>query len=139
MIYSTSTTIIVITLSIIGGCAALQNKTVQRSLNTYSLFDEDTWSPGAQIMAKFFKEVIARSTGNTQIVSLNLTTLLLLLLLKAIIFAAGLIGTGAWQHQYARSLNLDHSNQYFNVDYQNRDTIKRATSIFGESQINYKR
>lgn len=41
-----------------------------------------------------------------QILSLNLTNLLILVLLKALIFAAGLIGAGNWG-QYARARNFD--------------------------------
>lgn len=41
-----------------------------------------------------------------QILSLNLTNLLILVLLKALIFAAGLIGAGNWGH-YARARSID--------------------------------
>lgn len=37
-----------------------------------------------------------------QVLSLNLTNLLILVLLKALIFAAGLVGAGNWG-QYARA------------------------------------
>lgn len=41
--------------------------------------------------------------GSSQVVSLNLTNLLVLVLLKALIFAAGSIGAGTWKGGYARS------------------------------------
>lgn len=41
--------------------------------------------------------------GSSQVISLNLTNLLVLFLLKALIFAAGSIGAGTWKGGYARS------------------------------------
>lgn len=43
--------------------------------------------------------------GASQVVSLNLTNLLVLVLLKALIFAAGSIGAGTWKGGLGRSLN----------------------------------
>lgn len=60
--------------------------------------------PTGQMVVHIAKEVIARQVGGSQVLSLNLTNLLILLFLKAIIFAAGLIGAGSWG-QYARSLD----------------------------------
>ena len=81
--------------------------------------------PAGQIIVHFSKEAINRSAGNSQvgsipsrasfvrstpflfqILSLNLSNLFVLLLLKALIFAAGLIGAGNWGH-YARARALD--------------------------------
>ncbi|KXJ83582.1 hypothetical protein RP20_CCG005139 [Aedes albopictus] len=53
-------------------------------------------SPAGQLAVSFAKEMISRSAGNSQVLSLNLTNLLILFLLKALIFAAGLIGAGNW-------------------------------------------
>lgn len=64
--------------------------------------------PAGQIMVQFAKEMISRSAGNSQILSLNLSNLLILLLLKALIFSAGLIGAGNW-NQYARGRAVDNS------------------------------
>ncbi|GAB0086340.1 uncharacterized protein DMENIID0001_003880 [Sergentomyia squamirostris] len=50
--------------------------------------------PTGQIVINMAKEVLGRSRGNSQVLSLNLTNLLILLFLKALIFSAGLIGTG---------------------------------------------
>lgn len=47
-----------------------------------------------------------------QILSLNLTNLLILVFLKALIFSAGLIGAGNWG-QYARGRRADSKNFYF--------------------------
>ncbi|KAI4463616.1 multiple coagulation factor deficiency protein 2 neural stem cell derived neuronal survival protein [Holotrichia oblita] len=41
--------------------------------------------------------------GGSQVVSLNLTNLLVLILLKALIFAAGSLGAGTWKGGYGRS------------------------------------
>lgn len=80
--------------------------------------------PAGQIVVHVAKEMISRSTGNSQILSLNLTNLMILVLLKALIFAAGLIGAGNWGH-YARSRSLNceywkillfvHEIQVYNV------------------------
>lgn len=85
---------------------------------------EDTWTdkfrraiegPTAQMVVHIAKEVIARQVGGTQVLSLNLTNLLILLFLKAIIFAAGLIGAGSWG-QYGRSLDNGKSCFLFGRD-----------------------
>lgn len=41
--------------------------------------------------------------GASQVVALNLTNLFVLVLLKALIFAAGSLGAGAWKGGFARS------------------------------------
>ncbi|XP_065158855.1 uncharacterized protein [Atheta coriaria] len=43
------------------------------------------------------------ANGGSQVVSLNLTNLLVLVLLKALIFAAGSLGAGTWKGGYGRS------------------------------------
>ncbi|XP_044254731.1 uncharacterized protein LOC123005157 [Tribolium madens] len=45
----------------------------------------------------------ATASGGSQVVSLNLTNLLVLVLLKALIFAAGSLGTGTWKGGLGRS------------------------------------
>ena len=62
--------------------------------------------PAGQFAVHMAKEVMSRTAGNSQILSLNLTNLFILLLLKALIFAAGLIGAGNWS-QYARGRSID--------------------------------
>ncbi|XP_055705254.1 uncharacterized protein LOC129802972 [Phlebotomus papatasi] len=52
--------------------------------------------PAGQIVVNLAKEMLSRSTGNSQVLSLNLTNLFVLLFLKALIFSAGLLGTGHW-------------------------------------------
>ncbi|KAG4079246.1 hypothetical protein HA402_006969 [Bradysia odoriphaga] len=64
--------------------------------------------PAGQMVVHFAKEMISRSAGNSQILSLNLTNLLILVFLKALIFSAGLIGAGNWS-QYARARRDDVS------------------------------
>lgn len=56
-----------------------------------------------QLVVNLAKEIVSRQVGGTQVLSLNLTNLLILLFLKAIVFAAALIGAGSWG-QYGRSL-----------------------------------
>ncbi|RZC38362.1 hypothetical protein BDFB_009121 [Asbolus verrucosus] len=46
-------------------------------------------------------------TGGSQVVSLNLTNLLVLVLLKALIFAAGSLGAGTWKGGFGRSNDGD--------------------------------
>lgn len=101
----------------------------------YSLNEvqENTWTgtfkralqgPTGQMVVHIAKEVIARQVGGTQVLSLNLTNLLILLFLKAIIFAAGLIGAGSWG-QYARSLDNGETNScYAGVFYETRRLIE---------------
>ncbi|KAG5897154.1 hypothetical protein JTB14_020883 [Gonioctena quinquepunctata] len=48
---------------------------------------------------------ITGSAGSSQIVSLNLTNLLVLVLLKALIFAAGTLGAGHLKGGYARTMD----------------------------------
>ncbi|VVD05033.1 unnamed protein product [Leptidea sinapis] len=61
---------------------------------------------GGQVMSSLAKDFIARSTGSSQVLSLNLTNLVILIVLKALILAAGFFGAGAWKgHHYGRSLD----------------------------------
>ncbi|XP_071056607.1 uncharacterized protein [Onthophagus taurus] len=49
------------------------------------------------------------SNGGSQVVSLNLTNLLVLVLLKALIFAAGSLGAGHWRGGFSRSNDGEES------------------------------
>ncbi|XP_065368493.1 uncharacterized protein LOC135960987 [Calliphora vicina] len=61
-------------------------------------------SPTGHVVVQVAKELINRSAGNSQVLSLNLTNLLIILLLKVLIFSAGLLGAGHWSNYgYARS------------------------------------
>ncbi|TMW51612.1 hypothetical protein DOY81_003262, partial [Sarcophaga bullata] len=61
-------------------------------------------SPTGHVVVQVAKELINRSAGNSQVLSLNLTNLLIILLLKILIFSAGLLGAGHWSNYgYARS------------------------------------
>lgn len=114
---------------------------IRNDSTVYPSAPKDTWldsarsaltGPAGRIVMTMAKEMIARSTGNSQvkwaanttnycarrtqasqirlahsqILSLNLTNLLILVLLKALIFAAGLVGAGNWG-QYGRARNND--------------------------------
>ncbi|GJQ82847.1 hypothetical protein Trydic_g2586 [Trypoxylus dichotomus] len=56
-------------------------------------------SVASNLMSRGF----ATTGGGSQVVSLNLTNLLILVLLKALIFAAGSLGAGTWKGGYGRS------------------------------------
>lgn len=109
---------------------------------------ENTWTgtfkralegPTGQMVVHIAKEVIARQVGGTQVLSLNLTNLLILLFLKAIIFAAGLIGAGSWG-QYARSLDNGETTTWIEMEkkllrvlsfFFQQNTRNSATFCFG--------
>lgn len=65
-------------------------------------------SPSGQLAVTMAKEFISRSAGGNQVLSLNLTSLLIIVLLKALIFATGLLGAGNWG-QYGRGRSLENS------------------------------
>lgn len=59
----------------------------------------------SNIAGQFMSRGYLGTTGNggSQVVSLNLTNLVVLVLLKALIFAAGSLGAGTWKGGYGRS------------------------------------
>lgn len=57
----------------------------------------------SSLASTFMSRGYLGDTGSSQVISLNLTNLLVLFLLKALIFAAGSIGAGTWKGGYARS------------------------------------
>jgi hypothetical protein len=65
-------------------------------------------SPTGQMAMSMAKEFISRSAGGNQVLSLNLTSLLIVVLLKGLIFTTGLLGTGNWG-QYGRGRSLEGS------------------------------
>jgi hypothetical protein len=65
-------------------------------------------SPTGQMAVSLAKEFISRSAGGNQVLSLNLTSLLIIVLLKGLIFATGLLGAGNWG-QYGRGRSLENS------------------------------
>ncbi|XP_026749581.1 uncharacterized protein LOC113510329 isoform X2 [Galleria mellonella] len=73
---------------------------------------------GGQMMASLARDFIARSTGSSQVLSLNLTNLVILIVLKALILAAGFFGAGAWKggHHYGRSLEDNKNATYITED-----------------------
>ena len=68
-------------------------------------------SPAGQMVVTMAKEFISRSGGGGQVLSLNLTSLLIVVLLKGLIFATGLLGAGnsANWGQYGRGRGLENS------------------------------
>ncbi|XP_022114708.2 uncharacterized protein LOC110992983 isoform X2 [Pieris rapae] len=71
---------------------------------------------GGQVVSSLAKDFIARSTGTSQVLSLNLTNLVILIVLKALVLAAGFFGAGAWKgHHYARSFE-DNNSSYITED-----------------------
>ncbi|XP_047997930.1 uncharacterized protein LOC125235416 isoform X2 [Leguminivora glycinivorella] len=73
---------------------------------------------GGQALTNLAKEFVGRSTGSSQVLSLNLTNLVILIVLKALILAAGFFGAGAWKggHHYARSLDDNTNASYITED-----------------------
>ncbi|XP_046968043.1 uncharacterized protein LOC124535764 [Vanessa cardui] len=80
---------------------------------------------GGQVMSSLAKDFIARSTGSSQVgfdcmsqvLSLNLTNLVILIVLKALILAAGFFGAGAWKgNHYGRSLDENKNANYLTED-----------------------
>lgn len=67
-------------------------------------------SPVGQLTVSMAKEFVARSAGGNQVLSLNMSSLLVLVLLKALIFATGLLGAGNWG-QYGRGRAIDGSEK----------------------------
>lgn len=65
-------------------------------------------SPTGQMAVSMAKEFISRSAGGNQVLSLNLTSLLIIVLLKGLIAATGLLGAGNWS-QYGRGRGLEGS------------------------------
>ncbi|XP_037707639.1 uncharacterized protein LOC119545816 [Drosophila subpulchrella] len=53
-------------------------------------------SPAGHVVMQVAKELLHRSAGNSQVLSLNLTNLLIIILLKVLIFSAGMLGAGHW-------------------------------------------
>ncbi|XP_070500385.1 uncharacterized protein [Chironomus tepperi] len=63
-------------------------------------------SPLGQFTMSMAKEMVARSAGGNEVLSLNMTSLFILVLLKALIFATGLLGAGNWG-QYGRARMME--------------------------------
>ena len=59
-------------------------------------------SPAGKLTMSMAKEAISRSYGGNQVLSLNATSLLILVLLKGLIFATALLGGANW-NQYGRA------------------------------------
>ena len=53
-------------------------------------------SPAGQMAVQMAKEYVSRSYGGNQVLSLNLTSLLIVVMLKALIFSTGILGAGNW-------------------------------------------
>lgn len=68
-------------------------------------------SPAGQMVVSVAKEMVARSYGGNQVLSLNMTSLLILVLLKALIFTTGLLGGGNWS-QYGRGRVLNDDSEW---------------------------
>lgn len=67
-------------------------------------------SPAGQMAVSMAKELVGRSYGGNQVLSLNMSSLLILVLLKALIFTTGLLGGGNWS-QYGRGRVLEDGSE----------------------------
>ncbi|KAJ8976827.1 hypothetical protein NQ317_011823 [Molorchus minor] len=65
------------------------NNAVGRGLDAKSML--------TSLASNFMNRGFVSTDGSSQVVSLNLTNLLVLVLLKALIFAAGSLGAGTWK------------------------------------------
>ncbi|CAK1543018.1 unnamed protein product [Leptosia nina] len=97
---------------------------------------------GGQVMSTLAKDFIARSTGSsqvgfdciTQVLSLNLTNLVILIVLKALVLAAGFFGAGAWKgHHYGRSLDDNTNATYITED----EILLYLSYLVGQQSQNY--
>ncbi|XP_037943526.1 uncharacterized protein LOC119676360 [Teleopsis dalmanni] len=71
-------------------------------------------SPAGHVAVQMAKELINRSAGNSQVLSLNLTNLLIIILLKILIFAAGMLGAGHWGgYGYGYGRSIDRSSDVY--------------------------
>ncbi|BFF90930.1 uncharacterized protein DMAD_09346 [Drosophila madeirensis] len=80
--------------------------TLERPLNWLRQAHSMFGSPAGHVVIQMAKELLHRSAGNSQVLSLNLTNLLIIILLKVLIFSAGILGAGHWSgygHGYGRS------------------------------------
>ncbi|XP_030023755.2 uncharacterized protein LOC115442741 isoform X2 [Manduca sexta] len=92
-------------------------------------------STGGQVVTSIAKDFIARSTGSSQVLSLNLTNLVILIVLKALILAAGFFGAGAWKggHHYGRSLEDNKNASYISED----EILLYLSYLAGQQNKNY--
>ncbi|XP_001358206.2 uncharacterized protein [Drosophila pseudoobscura] len=80
--------------------------TMERPLSWLRHVQSMFGSPAGHVVMQMAKELLHRSAGNSQVLSLNLTNLLIIILLKVLIFSAGILGAGHWSgygHGYGRS------------------------------------
>lgn len=69
-------------------------------------------SPAGQLAVTMAKEMISRSAGGGQILSLNFQSLLAVVLLKALVLLGGMLGVGQYNGQYARGRLFDDGGEY---------------------------
>ncbi|KAL5275948.1 hypothetical protein ACFFRR_001649 [Megaselia abdita] len=74
----------------------------------------DSFATGSSVILQATKDLINRSTGNgnSQVLSLNLTNLLIIALLKILVFAAGIIGANHFKH-YGRHQEPSHYDFHY--------------------------
>lgn len=82
-------------------------KSSRLNVNNYSNRGIDAKGMLSSLASNFLSRGYISPTagGASQVVSLNLTNLLVLVLLKALIFAAGSLGAGTWKGGFARSMD----------------------------------
>ncbi|XP_013161880.1 PREDICTED: uncharacterized protein LOC106113592 [Papilio xuthus] len=89
---------------------------------------------GGQVVSSLAKDFIARSTGSSQVLSLNLTNLVILIILKALILAAGFFGAGAWKgNHYGRSIDENKNATYLTED----EVLLYLSYLRGEQSKDY--
>ncbi|XP_050316840.1 uncharacterized protein LOC126750994 [Bactrocera neohumeralis] len=98
------------------------NEVIERPTGWLQAAQDMIASPAGHVVTQVAKELINRSTGNSQVLSLNLTNLLIIILLKILIFAAGMLGAGHWSgygygYGHARSAEDIHFGLSDGEDY----------------------
>ncbi|CAB3244489.1 unnamed protein product [Arctia plantaginis] len=98
---------------------------------------------GGQVVTSIARDFISRSTGSSQVgfdcvsqvLSLNLTNLVILIILKALILAAGFFGAGAWKggHYYGRSLDDNKNVTYITEE----EILLYLSYIAGQQKKDY--
>ncbi|XP_069686120.1 uncharacterized protein [Periplaneta americana] len=115
--------------------AAISNDTPAQDIaNSYNTSEERTGKmtglKPANVLADIAREMVMRSTTNSQVLSLNLTNLFILLVLKALLFGAGLFSFGFLKHGGGTSGSYGRSS-----DDDNLIPDPRANPLITESEL----
>uniref|UniRef100_A0A1B6DQY9 Uncharacterized protein n=1 Tax=Clastoptera arizonana TaxID=38151 RepID=A0A1B6DQY9_9HEMI len=88
------------------------------------------------MLADIAKELIARSGSNSQVLSLNLTNLVILLVLKGLLFGAAMFGTGTYKGRNAEEYTDDYMPQTQPIITES-EILLLITYLMGETNEKY--